>query len=30
MFVKEGFEVVRTFPFNEAEQHGFISSQRKG
>jgi hypothetical protein len=29
-FAAEGIEVVRAFPFNAAEQHGFISSQRMG
>ena len=29
-FAAEGIEVLRAFPFNEAEQHGFISSQRMG
>jgi hypothetical protein len=29
-FAAEGIEVIRAFPFNEAEQHGFISSQRMG
>jgi hypothetical protein len=30
VFSSEGIEVVRAFPFNELEQHGFISSQRMG
>ena len=30
VFSSEGIEVVRAFPFNEQEQHGFISSQRMG
>jgi hypothetical protein len=30
VFSSEGIEVVRAFPFNKQEQHGFISSQRMG
>jgi hypothetical protein len=30
VFSSEGIEVVRAFPFNKLEQHGFISSQRMG
>ena len=30
VFAMEGIEVVRAFPFNPVEKHGFISSQRMG
>ena len=30
VFAAEGIEVVRAFPFNKVERHGFISSQRMG
>jgi hypothetical protein len=30
VFVAKGFNLVRAHPYNEAEKHGFISSQRMG
>jgi hypothetical protein len=29
-FAKKGYKLIRAFPYNEQEKHGFIGSQRKG